>query len=873
MEKIKNPSNKNSIPSIIISDYDENQIKEIKVKYLKLARLDKITIKKMTIDKNIIHFDQILFNGQEHPISDKTKIEFDHYVISGKIEPSKKRITLKRDGKEKIFFEHEGFSFVYKEGDEKIEEVQTKSKYILTITDKNLRDKEAEHRYKSTERELPSDSLLATYKQISGFDNLTSKDIYKIKRYIDFKNEMMFYFQFIEEFFQPLLKKGENFFKFKIYENGNEIKAISLIKHRLNDDFKNQPLATYIKKNETIKHDFIKIQQILGDFRHALAHFDFDFIQKFFDNGLDTTKYDISTISLIETLLQNTEEKIYQEKNNYIEDTDTLCIYDEKEIGFSKLHNFYTKISQKKPAFNKLINTFLSKDGVPNEPFKAYLHGKGYDYFEDIHADKVYKAIYVQHKALVAQKQKEEAEEKPDGQKLKSYNDKLQELKMQMDAITKANSLKRLEVKLRLAFGFIATTYNYNFKQFNQDFTQDVKTKAKLDSFKATSDERLQHYFESTFEEKQFFHFIEKDFNKKTKRNEDKKKTIFNLVKNETLQTLVQDNPLLQIITLLYLFIPKELQGDFIGFISQIYHQTKNITSDTKEDEISIEESQNSFALKLKVLAKTLRGLQLFNYSLSHDTLYETRGHFFYEKGNRWKKIYSDLQISHNTEEFDIHLVAPIIKYHINLYKLIGDFEIYALLTFAKKSQSQEKLSVISDKDVLKFKGYYNFSTLLSKAFGIDLNFKSNSPYIQTLKQIRNDISHQNLQNMMGAFEKKTILSGREVLITELQKKHSDMPSLLHYNPINDFTMKTVQYCIMLDKYKMDKTDNEAKIENRADLIIKNLKKETPNDYYLIYKLKAIELMKQKMIEAIGETAQEKKIRNAIANERKINIK
>ena len=93
------------------------------------------------------------------------------------------------------------------------------------------------------------------------------------------------------------------------------------------------------------------------------------------------------------------------------------------------------------------------------------------------------------------------------------------------------------------------------------------------------------------------------------------------------------------------------------------------------------------------------------------------------------------------------------------------------------------------------------------------------------------------------------------------------MQELLHYNPINDFTMKTIQYRIMLDKYKMGVADNDEKIENRADLIIKNLKKETPNDYYLIYKLKAIELLKQKMIEAIGETTQEKKIRDAITHE------
>lgn len=211
MEHLKNPSNRHSLPSIIISDYDENGIKEIKIKYLKLARLDKITIKEMTIIDNAIHFKQVLFNGQEYTIDDATKIEFDNYAISGKIKPSKQRIIFKRNGKEKIFFEYADCPFTLEEGDELKEKVQTKAKYILTITDKSLRDEEAEHRCKSTERELPSDSLLSTYKQISGFDTLTSKDIYKIKRYIDFKNEMMFYFQFIEAFFQPLLGKTKTF--------------------------------------------------------------------------------------------------------------------------------------------------------------------------------------------------------------------------------------------------------------------------------------------------------------------------------------------------------------------------------------------------------------------------------------------------------------------------------------------------------------------------------------------------------------------------------------------------------------------------------------------------------------------------------------
>jgi len=830
MEKIKKPSNRNSIPSIIISDYDANKIKEIKVKYLKLARLDKITIQDMEIVDNIVEFKKILLNGVEHTIIDNQKIEFDNYEITGCIKPSNKR----RDGR------------------------ISQAKYVVTITDKYLRENEKEKRFKSTERELPNNTLLSRYKQISGFDTLTSKDIYKIKRYIDFKNEMLFYFQFIEEFFNPLLPKGKNFYDLNIEQNKD--KVAKFIVYRLNDDFKNKSLNSYITDTCMIINDFKKIQKILSDFRHALAHFDFDFIQKFFDDQLDKNKFDINTISLIETLLDQKEEKNYQEKNNYIDDNDILTIFDEKGSKFSKLHNFYTKISQKKPAFNKLINSFLSQDGVPNEEFKSYLVTKKLDFFEDIHSNKEYKKIYIQHKNLVIKKQKEESQEKPDGQKLKNYNDELQKLKDEMNTITKQNSLNRLEVKLRLAFGFIANEYNYNFKNFNDEFTNDVKNEQKIKAFKNSSNEKLKEYFESTFIEKRFFHFSVNFFNKKTKKEETKQKNIFNSIENETLEELVKESPLLQIITLLYLFIPRELQGEFVGFILKIYHHTKNITSDTKEDEISIEDAQNSFSLKFKILAKNLRGLQLFHYSLSHNTLYNNKQCFFYEKGNRWQSVYKSFQISHNQDEFDIHLVIPVIKYYINLNKLMGDFEIYALLKYADKNSITVKLSDITSRDDLKYNGHYNFATLLFKTFGIDTNYKQNKVSIQNIKKTRNNLAHQNIENMLKAFENSEIFAQREEIVNYLQTEHR-MQEVLHYNPINDFTMKTVQYLKSLSVHSQ-KEGKIADIHKKESLV--------PNDYYLIYKLKAIELLKQKVIEVIGESEDEKKIKNAIAKEEQI---
>lgn len=161
---------------------------------------------------------------------------------------------------------------------------------------------------------------------------------------------------------------------------------------------------------------------------------------------------------------------------------------------------------------------------MPNEELKSYLATKKIDFFEDIHSNKEYKKIYIKHKNLVVEKQKEESQEKPNGQKLKNYNDELQKLKDEMNKITKQNSLNRLEVKLRLAFGFIANEYNYNFKNFNDKFTLDVKKEQKIKVFKNSSNEKLKEYFESTFIEKRFFHFCVKFFNKKLKKRKQNKK-------------------------------------------------------------------------------------------------------------------------------------------------------------------------------------------------------------------------------------------------------------------------------------------------------------------------------------------------------------
>jgi len=844
MSQLKNPSNKNSLPRIIISDFNEIKINEIKIKYHKLDRLDKIIVKEMEIINNKIFFKKILFNNQIKDINSEN-IELENYILAGEVKPSNTKIILNRDGKEKSFIVYDGFTFKYKPNDKRISETKTNAKYILTIKDKTR------HRESSTQRDILKSSIIETYKQISGFENITSKDIYTIKRYIDFKNEMMFYYTFIDDFFFPITGKNKqdkknNFYNYKIKENAK--KFISLINYRINDDFKNKNgiLYDYLSnKEEIIINDFIHIQTILKDVRHAIAHFNFDFIQKLFDNEQAfNSKFD--GIEILNILFNQKQEKYFEAQTNYIEE-ETIKILDEKELSFKKLHSFYSQICQKKPAFNKLINSFIIQDGIENKELKDYISQKynsKFDYYLDIHTCKIYKDIYNQHKKFVADKQFLE-NQKTDGQKIKKLNDQINQLKTKMNNLTKKNSLKRLEIKFRLAFGFIFTEYQ-TFKNFNERFIEDIKANKYSTKIELLDYGKIKEYISITHEEKRFFNY--KTFNKKTNKNINK--TIFQSLEKETFENLVKNDNLIKMMFLFQLLLPRELKGEFLGFILKIYHDLKNIDNDTKPDEKSLSELNISTALKLKILVKNIRQINLFNYTISNNTKYEEKEKRFYEEGNQWKDIYKKLYISHDFDIFDIHLIIPIIKYNINLYKLIGDFEVYLLLKYLERNTNYKTLDKLIEAEELKYKGYYNFTTLLSKAINIALNDKE----YHNITHLRNNTSHQDIQNIISSFKNNKLLEQRENII-ELISKES-LKKKLHFDPINDFTMKTLQLLKSLEVH----SDKSEKIENL-------LKKEPllPNDVYLLYKLKGIEFIKKELISNIGITKYEEKIQEKIA--------
>ncbi|RXJ67159.1 hypothetical protein CRV08_11245 [Halarcobacter ebronensis] len=853
MKKLKNPSNRNSLPSIIISKFDSSKIYEIKVKYEKLARLDRLEIGDMSLDENLnILFKKVNFNGIDLEILNPLLLDFDSYTISGKLQKNstnKTILTLKKDGKIIKYNVLEKDNKYFKNGKEFVIPKDVKEegkrlvndKFLLTIEDKKREENSLpKKRKKETQRDILKDETIEIYKRISSNSNIKSEDIYRIKRYMLFRSDMMFFYTFIDNFFYCLYKnKNEQLWNTNFKEKENLGKFIEFT---LNDTLKNPRngiLKSYSKDLKVVQEDFVKIKDIFEKIRHALAHFDFTFIDNLLSNNIE---FDFN-IKLLNIVIEDSQDLYYEAKKEFIED-EKMDILDEKDISIKKLYTFYSKIDIKKPAFNKLINSFLIKDGVENSKLKEYIKEKyNCHYFIDIHDNKEYKKIYNEHKKLISENQNLQLNSKENGQKIKINNDRLEELKGKMNELTKANSLKRLEFKLRLAFGFIKVEYNI-FKDFKNNFSEDIKKDMNIDL------EKIKSYLDTSYSNNQFFNY--KVYNKKTKQK-DIDKDIFDDIEKETLKELVENDSLLKIILLFYIFTPKELKGEFLGFIKKFYHDTKNIDKDTKDKEEPLEQIKQEVPLKLKILEKNLTILTIFNYSISLNIEYDKNNNSFYERGNKFKKIYKDLKISHNQEEFDKSLLAPLLKYYMNLYKLLNDFEIYLLLKYKNKDNlNKESLNKLINDEQLKHNDHYNFTTLLSEYFNFDP--KKNKKY-ETLTILRNSISHQKIDNLIYNLDKNKILEQR-VKIVELIKEQRDIKETLKFDPINDFTMKTVQLLKSLEN-QSEKRDKIEEILKQQDL--------SANDFYNIYKLKGVESIKKELFIRLGKTKIEEKIQEDIA--------
>jgi len=823
---IKNPSNRYALPKVIISKIDNQNILEFKIKYKKLSKLDIVKVKSMHYDDRAIIFDEVIVNDGlidvEYRDNHKTifvKVGNKSYSISGQKVGGKERLLENRVSKTKVQLE--------------------------------LKDK-ATNRVSKTERELIVDDNIKIYSQIVGRDVKTTKDIYLIKRFLAYRSDLLFYYGFVNNFFHVANNRSE-FWKID-FNDSNNSKLIEYFKFTINDHLKNDEnyLKDYISDNEKLKNDLIKVKNSFEKIRHALMHFDYDFFVKLFngeDVGLELD------IEFLDIMIDKLDKLNIDTKKEFIDD-EKITIFGE-ELSLAKLYRFYAHTAINRVAFNKLINSFIIENGVENQSLKEYFNQQagGIAYEIDIHQNREYKNLYNEHKKLVSR-----VLSISDGQEIAILNQKIAKLKDQMKQITKANSIKRLEYKLRLALGFIYTEYE-NYEEFKNNFDTDIKngrfTPKDNDGNKRAFDsrelEQLKGYYEATIQTQK-------------PKTDEKIEEVSKKIDRLSLKSLIADDILLKFILLMFTFMPQELKGEFLGFIKKYYHDTKHIDQDTISDSDDTIETL-SIGLKLKILDKNIRSLSILKHSLSFQTKYNKKDRNYYEDGNIHGKFFKKLGISHNQEEFNKSVYAPLFRYYSALYKLINDFEIYTLSLHIVGS---ETLTDQVNKSQFLSGRYFNFRKLLTQSYHINNN-STHSTIFNAVINMRNDISHlsyeplfdcplngkksykRKIRNQFKTINIKPLVESRKIIIDFITLQ-TDMQKVLGYDAVNDFTMKIVQLRTRLKAY--------ANKEQTIQKMITEAK--TPNDFYNIYKVQGVEEINKYLLEVIGETQAEKEIREKI---------
>lgn len=188
--------NRSSIIKIIISNYDNKGIKEVKVRYNKQAQLDIFLIKSELKDGKFILYS----------IVDKAREKYRYSFEIDKTNINKNEILIiKKDiysNKEDKVIRKYILSFGVSEKNDRT--IVTKIKDCLETQKKEKFERENTRRLISeTERKLLSEETQKTYSKIAccSPEDIDSVKIYKIKRYLAYRSNMLLFFSLINDIF------------------------------------------------------------------------------------------------------------------------------------------------------------------------------------------------------------------------------------------------------------------------------------------------------------------------------------------------------------------------------------------------------------------------------------------------------------------------------------------------------------------------------------------------------------------------------------------------------------------------------------------------------------------------------------------------
>lgn len=424
MEKDKTykpKQNRSSIIRIILSNYDMIGIKELKILYQKQGGVDtfnlessidldsrKVIIKSFKVKAKEIKRYSFSYDTGDNFSEDKNSVTITKVdnILNKEIRKYKITLSLKEKTTNVILAEVE----------DKLEESEKKVSGIRT----NFRN-----RTSKTERKLLSQEVCKNYSEIArvSTEDIDSLKIYKIKRFLSYRSNLLMYFALINNFlcaplknegiteiwkiskedaplsderlekitghvFNTLSKEIENRvnqLQKRISKNNREIEELKIScnyknnnKRKYNQlellnkdlDKKISELSGYSSK-ENLKQDLKKVIEIFSNFRHALMHYDYMYFENLFENKACDNLKNLLDLNFFKYTKLIEEFKI-ENKTNYLDGEEKLSVLG-KTKNIKNLYSYYNTLCNNKSGFNKFINSFFTSDGVEDLDFKKLI--------------------------------------------------------------------------------------------------------------------------------------------------------------------------------------------------------------------------------------------------------------------------------------------------------------------------------------------------------------------------------------------------------------------------------------------------------------------------------------------------------------------
>lgn len=894
--------NKSSIVRVIISNFDDKQVKEIKVLYTKQGGIDVIKFKSTEKDEKgrmKFNFDCAYNRLEEEEFNSFGGKGKQSFFVTTNEDLTELHVTKRHKTTGEIIKDYtiQGKYTPIKQDRTKVTVSITDNKDHFDSNDLGDKIRLSRSLTQYTNRILLDADVMKNYREIVCSDsekvdetiNIDSQEIYKINRFLSYRSNMIIYYQMINNFllhYDGEEDKGGNdsinlineIWKYENKKNDEKEKIIErsyksieksinqyILNHNTEVESGDKEKKIDISE-ERIKEDLKKTFILFSRLRHYMVHYNYKFYENLYSgkNFIIYNKDKSKSRRFSELLDLNIFKELSKIKlvknravSNYLDKKTTIHVLN-KNINAIKLLDIYRDICETKNGFNNFINNMMTISGEEDKEYKEmvtkhfnenmnklsiYLENfkkhsdfktnnkkkETYNllkqeldeqkklrlwfnapYVYDIHSSKKYKELYVERKKYVDIHSKliEAGINNDNKKKLNEINVKLCELNTEMKEMTKLNSKYRLQYKLQLAFGFILEEFNLDIDKFVSAFDKDnnltiSKFMEKRETYLSKSLDRRDNRFKKLIKDYKF-----RD--------------------TEDIFCSDRENNLVKLYILMYILLPVEIRGDFLGFVKKNYYDLKHVDFIDKRNN----DNKDTFFHDLRLFEKNVKRLEVTSYSLSDGFLGKKSREKFGKELEKF--IYKNVSIALPTnidiKEFNKSLVLPMMKNYQIIFKLLNDIEISALFLIAKKEGNEGSITFKKVIDKVRkedMNGNINFSQVMKMA----LNEKVNC-------QIRNSIAHINMKQLYieplniyinNNQNKKTISEQMEEIIDICITKGLTGKEL-NKNIINDYYMKKEKLVFNL---KLRKRNNLVSIDAQQ----KNMKeKSILNKYDLNYK-------------------------------------